>query len=239
MTVLADTTATVTAWATVAAVVVALGGSFGTVLWRWWRRPRLKITFGNQPPLLTLEPSETNPQWQYVRAKVENKGKRGAGHVRAQITGSWVHGSTVPRADGRQWPELTYIPIPLKWASRSFDGSESPELVDLAPKAVDYLDISRKSLVPNMDTYDHLLCGMGNEALRQSLRDRMMTVGEYRIEIAVFSDDAKSVAKVVSYKQIIAALQLTELTKSKRPPNDAKPTPPGDLAELFKGPQPT
>jgi len=40
---------------------------------------------------------------------------------------------------------------------------------------VDYFDISRKSLVPNMDTYDHCCAGWATRP-SQSLRDRMMAV---------------------------------------------------------------
>lgn len=126
----ADTNATLTAWATVAAVVVALLGSIGTELWKWLRRPKIAISFGNIEPLMTIEPSVTNPEWQYIRAKVENTGHRGAGNVRAQIARVWFKSDNEPRGDGRMWPELIRLPIPLSWASRDFPGSDGTERVD-------------------------------------------------------------------------------------------------------------
>jgi hypothetical protein len=231
---IADTNADVTAWATVAAVVLALLGSVGTGLWKWLRRPRIEITFGNTEPLMTFEPSATNPEWQYIRAKVRNKGHRGAGNVRAQITRVWFKADNQPRADGRSWPELIRLTIPLPWTSRSFQGSDSTEHVDLPPGLVDYLDISRKSMIQNMETYDHLLCGLGNEPKRQDLHDRMMKIGEYRIEVAVFSDDTKPKTKLVSYKQSPDLLPLHEIQPSQRPPKEKNLTPPSNFAEVPK-----
>lgn len=235
MHVLADANADVTAWATVAAVVVALLGSMGTGLWKWLRRPRITITFGPEAPLTTIEPSPISPEWHHVRARVENKGHRGARRVRAQITGAWFKADSEPRADGRIWPDLIQLPIPLPWASRSFEGSQGTEYVDLAPHLVDYLDISRKSMRLRMSTYEHRLLGLGAEPTRQSLLDRMMKVGEYRIEVAVFSDDTKPVTSVVSYKQRLSTLQLQEIQRSKRPPKDPAPGLPESLSSVFKG----
>lgn len=64
----------------------------------------------------------------------------------------------------------------------------------------------------------------------------MMKIGENRIEVAVFSDDTKPVTQVVSYRQSIGLLQLQGITKSEKPPRDEALTPPGNLAEVFKGP---
>lgn len=234
MAILADTNADVTAWATVAAVIVALLGSVGTGLWRWIRRPRIEISFGDQPPLMTIEPSVTNPEWQFIRAKAKNKGHRGARRLRAQISRAWFKADNESRADGKIWPALIQLPIALPWTSRSFPGSESIEYVDLAPGLKDYLDISRKSMVENMETYDHLLCGLGEEPNREGLRDRMMRIGEYRIEVAVSSDDTKTVTKVISYKQSVALLQLQHIKASERPPKDNPPKPPGSRRTVFK-----
>ena len=68
-----------------------------------------------------------------------------------------------------QWVNLIHLPIPLAWSSRSFEGSGTKEYTDLAMHLVDYLDISRKSMVQTNDSYDHLLIGLGDEPIRQSL----------------------------------------------------------------------
>ena len=229
-----DISETVMAWATVAAVLVALAGSIGVGFWKWLRRPKLSITFGDRSPLATLEPTATNPEWHCIRAQVDNSGHRGARRVRAQITGVWFRADNEPRADGREWVRLLYMPIPLVWSSRSFAGSSTKEYMDLGIGAVDYLEISRKSMRQNNDSYDHLLMGLGDEPTRQSLMDRMMKVGEYRIEVAVFSDDAGPATKVVSYKQAPTMLQLLQIHESLRPP-DEEASFPGHLGDVFKG----
>ena len=80
--------------------------------------------------------------------------------------------------------------------------------------------------------------GWSHRTGERHLRDRMMTVGEYRIEVSVFSDDAKPVTKVVSNKQGLSALQLHQIRESQRPPDEAPILPQGHLGEVLRGTEP-
>jgi hypothetical protein len=175
------------------------------------------VTFGDQPPLLSIEPSATTPEWQYVRAMVKNTGKKGAPGVRAHISGGWVRPDLQNSAYGQELVPLVTLPIQLRWKSRSHRPSSGAGPIELAPGVTDYLDVSRKSLVRTNGNYDHAFCGLGDEVYDASLFDRMMLVGEYRIEVAVYFDEFR-MTSVVSYKQGLTTLQLGEVHTSERPP---------------------
>jgi hypothetical protein len=179
------------------------------------RRPRLVIIFGDQPPLLSIEPSATAPEWQYVRAMVTNKGKKGVPGVRAHISGAWVRPDLQNRADGQEWVSLVTLPIQLRWKSRSHRPSGAGP-IDLAAGNTDYLDVSRKSLVQHNGKYDHMFCGLDDEVYSPSVLDLMTLVGEYRIEVAIYFDEFR-MTSVVSYKQGDSALQLGDVHKAERP----------------------
>jgi hypothetical protein len=224
MTIVGDASADVTAWATVAAVVVALAGSVGVGFWRWINRPELWIEFGNIAPLYTLEPTTMAPEWNVIRARITNKGQAGASGARAQITGVWFKAESRPRSDGREWVRLTQMPIPLEWASRSHEASGAREKVDLAQGAIDFVEVSKKYMLEtDFMGYNHVLCGLGNVPQREDLKSAMEALGEFQIAISVFSDTAKPTTKVVSYRQGQMRMQLEDLHEVDKPPKDAEP----------------
>jgi hypothetical protein len=62
----------------------------------------------------------------------------------------------------------------------------------------------------------------------------MLRIGEYRIEITVFSEDTQPVAAVVAYQRTATARQVVDLKRS-NVPFIPPATLPGDLKETFKG----
>jgi hypothetical protein len=221
---------TLAAWFTFAAVFVALGISVEPLVWRWRTRPQLTIIFGDEPPLLILEPSATNPQVQIVRVRVTNTGKRVATNVRAQTSNFWFR----PAAQERGWePSLIDIPIWHTWLSRSHDSPNDAEHIDLATGISDYVEVCAKDQTDSLDGLDHWLKGQGTKSVNDRLLDRMARIGEYRLEVTVFSDNTEPVRNVLSYRKSAAARQFGDLKPSVAPLVPPQPSS-GNLAAVFK-----
>ena len=218
----------------VVAAVVAVLGYVGTIVRRRTNRPALQVRFGDQSPLLKIEPSPTSPRWHQVRAEVRNVGEATAHDVRGRITNVWFRAEQAHRADGLGWEPLISLPVPLRWNSRSYRGSSGAGPIELTSQGVDYLDISRKSMQQSDDGYEHVLCGLGDEKENPSLHDRMMRIGEYRIEVTVVATNSQPVTNVVSYTQSLVARQLTQVHESEAPPPPVAP-PAADMGAIYKG----
>jgi hypothetical protein len=85
-------TETLTAYSTLAAVVVALGVALTPAFHRWWSRPRLEVEVGNGLPFArTIASGDT-----YLRFQVRNTGRGNAIAVSARVTGWWCKSGQVP-----------------------------------------------------------------------------------------------------------------------------------------------
>lgn len=216
-----------------AGVLVALGLAVVPPAWRRHHRPRLRLTFGGEPPLLVLEPSATAPQVHVMRARVTNVGKRAATHVRAQTTGLWFRPNH-PLPGGVEWTTLVDLPISHAWMSRTHDISSASEMVDLAPHMFDHVTIVSKGM---LDTYTQALDGKGVEEINSRLGERLYQIGEYCVGIAAFSDDTEPVVAYRYYRISTSARQFIFGETAEQPPL-VRPPVYGDLAAEFKGNEP-
>lgn len=226
-----------TAAVTGAGVLTALGLTVIPAAWRRHKRPRLHVSFGDQPPLLALEPSPTSPVAHVMRARVTNVGSGTAMHVRAQTTGLWFT-SAQPRAGSNGWQVVVDLPKPHAWESRADVPSTSAETVDLAHGMSDHVRVISKNMnIPSSQSKDHwtqALGGKGVDQLNSQLVDQLSRIGEYCVGITVFGDESEPVTSYCYYRLSADARQIVDLRQGDFPPLVRQPTY-GELAAVFKG----
>jgi hypothetical protein len=130
----------VSAWATLGAVLVALGVSLFPVGWRWLKRPRLVWTVGRTEPHRITTWSKGQVDGASLRVKVTNepgrRGTRAAENVRAQLETVWVR---APQ-EQKQWTKLEFDITSLTWSSRRAELSNltAQQITVIASGSTDY-----------------------------------------------------------------------------------------------------
>lgn len=133
----------ITAWATLAAVLVALGLSIVPMVWRRVTRPHLVWTVGKNEPyrLSTWEAGRIDGA--ELRIQVANKPRRclprrAAMNVRALLDAVWV----MTPQETKPWGDLHFDVTPLRWASRRNDTSTG-EVTVIPAGSLDYVEFAR------------------------------------------------------------------------------------------------
>jgi hypothetical protein len=114
----------ITAWATLLAVLVALGLGILPAWWRRHKRPVLQLAVGaTEPYRIAGWTSDGRYEGSELRIAVTNKsGLRQAENVRAQILRVLIH---TPN-DKRPWSDVDFGITPLVWATRKSDQKPIP-----------------------------------------------------------------------------------------------------------------
>jgi hypothetical protein len=151
----ASLTDQITAWVTLAAVVVALGLSIVPILWRRVTRPHLVWTVGENEPYRLSTWEGGRVEGAELRIQVANKPRRrwprrAAMNVRALLDAVWV----MTPQDTKPLGDLHFDVTPLRWASRRNDPSTG-EVTVIPSGSFDYVEFAQ----------------WGRQRLRLSVRD--------------------------------------------------------------------
>jgi hypothetical protein len=114
----ATTTEDITAWSTLAAVLVALGLSIVPRIWSYFRRPQLELIIGKEAPHRIAKWTKNfTAEGAEIRLQVRNKvGRTTATNVRIRLQSIWF-----PISDGKyNWADAAIDLVPLQWSSRRF-----------------------------------------------------------------------------------------------------------------------
>jgi hypothetical protein len=135
VTALALATDTLTAWATFAAVVVALGLSVVPAVWRWHKRPMLEWSVGRNELHRMAEWEHGLISAADLRICVCNKqGYRRAQNVRALLRAVWVN----KPQQGKRWGNLEIDLTPLRWATRRDEEAGAQQVTMIPSGGIDF-----------------------------------------------------------------------------------------------------
>jgi hypothetical protein len=127
---------TLTAYGTLAAVVVALGIAVAPLVWRQFTRPRLSVEFANRPPFRRRASREHGEIVSaYFRVRVVNHG---------WATAEDVTGRAVRFLDADGLENASMDPFMLNWSG----GRKDHPGIDIRPGQSEYLDVLRVNSWP-------------------------------------------------------------------------------------------
>ena len=198
----------VTAWATLGAVLVALGVSLVPVGWRWLTRPRLVWTIGLHEPHERIIWSNGQVEGLSLRLRVTNEpgqlGTRPADNVRAQLETAWVK----TPGEAKQWANLEFDITPLTWSSRRADELTAQQVTVIASGSTDYTEFA------HWERQRHCLIVYG---AREDDQRAMQGFGpgEFRFRIVLTANGVK--AKIAHVRVIADQQTVTAVDRSEAP----------------------
>jgi hypothetical protein len=210
---LSTTTDDITAWSTLAAVVVALAVSLGPGVRSRLKGPQLEMTVGTEAPhRIATWTKGFAAEGSELRLEVRNKaGRMPARNVRVRLQSIWM-----PISDGKyEWGDTAIDIIPLQWSSRRFaDGRAGldSDVTDIPGGISDFSEFAywdRKT---------------GNFEIRDSRRSAdeagAISFGKgssFRCQLIVTADHMKPIVRVV---EVAGGEKLDEVAFSESPPAD-------------------
>jgi hypothetical protein len=207
---LKSTTDEITAWSTLAAVVVALSVALGPIVLSRIKGPRLELRVGTEAPhRIAIWTRGFVDEGSELRLEVRNKsGRMPARNVRVRLQSMWI-----PIDDGQyEWGDMAIDIVPLQWSSRRFaDGRAGldSDVTDIPGGISDFAEFlywDRKE---------------GTFEVRDSRRpaDQAGTqIGKgssFRCQLIVSADHMKPIVRVV---KVAGGEDLDELEFSEPPP---------------------
>lgn len=209
---LSTTTDDITAWSTLAAVVVALAVSLGPGILARLRGPQLEMTVGAEAPhRIATWTKGYVADGSELRLEVRNKtGRMPARSVRVRVQSIWI-----PISDGQyEWGDTAIDIIPLQWSSRRFaDGRAGLDsnVTDIPGGISDFAEFvywDRKT--GNFEVRDS----------RRSVDDVGFSFGKgssFRCQLVVSADHMKPIVRVV---EVAGGEKLDRVAFSEPPPAD-------------------
>ena len=181
-----------TAFGTLGAVLVAL---FGPMLWGWWRKPRLEISYEPREPYCryTWLLERGNPESHWVRVKVTNGGRGTAKRCKGKMI-------AVYRADGSLREDRDSML--LHWAGMLPEQGLEP--LDLAREEHQLLDVVHA----RSDRRDAAL--VVADPTPAGFPKELEAGQPHRVRLAVYADNADPVTKdfVITYGGDIRSLKM-------------------------------
>lgn len=184
-----------TAIGTVGAVLVAL---FGPVLWSWWRRPRLKITYKPAEPFCRDNvPLEGGALAHWIRVMVTNEGRSTAKRCKGQVI------KVVRQEDNSVRSDID--PLPLRWAGVPEGQEMNPR--DLSPKESQYLNVA----MARTDNQNAVIIATDLSGdFRPGFSPTLEAGRRHKITVAVYADNADPVTAefVITFDGDIHSLRM-------------------------------